>query len=124
MRALRVRAPVLIRFSFWQRVRRVQEWQGSRTRETPPIESREPIGTFLQHGAALTISLGAGTGLHFEDTRHRLALCRRASLERKLEQHSLMSLLTTREVCTTGSGPLERILSRTTRGRTGHEIKN
>ena len=57
-------------------------------------------------------------------SRHRLALCRRASLERKLEQHSLMSLLTTREVCTTGSGPLERILSRTTRGRTGHEIKN
>ena len=50
-------------------------------------------------GAALTISLGAGTGLHFEDTRHRLALCRRAFLERKLAAPARVSLSTTRELC-------------------------
>ena len=56
---------------------------------------------FFRMGAALTISLGAGTGLHFEHTRHCLALSR-AFLERKLAQHPLVSLstsTTTREVC-------------------------
>ena len=50
-------------------------------------------------GAALTIPLGAGTGLRLEDTRHRLALCRCAFLERKLAAPALVSLSTTRELC-------------------------
>ena len=46
----------------------------------------------------LTIPLGAGTGLRLEDTRHRLALCRRAFLERKLAAPARQPL-TTRELC-------------------------
>ena len=50
------------------------------------LRAESRLGLFRM-GAALTISLGAGTGLHFEDTKDRLALytvCRRAFLERKL----------------------------------------
>ena len=49
-------------------------------------------------GAALTVSLGAGTGLQSEDNRHRLALCGRASMERKLALPA-RARSTTRELC-------------------------
>ena len=56
--------------------------QGHVRRQQLRDESR--LELFFTVGAALTIPLGAGTGLRLEDTRHRLALCRRAFLERKL----------------------------------------
>ena len=66
---------------YWPAARRASKngrGQGHERRKQLRGESR--LEPFLRMGAALTISLGAGTGLHFEDTRHRLALCRRALL--------------------------------------------
>ena len=56
--------------------------QGHERRKQLRDESR--LELFFRVGAALTISLGAGTGMQLEDTSHGLALCRRAFLERKL----------------------------------------
>ena len=48
------------------------------------LRDERRLELFFRMGAALTISLGAGTGMQLEDTSHRLALCHRAPMERKL----------------------------------------
>ena len=55
-----------------------ERYRGTERRKQLRDESR--LGLFFRVGA----HHGAGTGLRLEDTRHRLALCRRAFLERKL----------------------------------------
>ena len=90
LRELRVRAPVLkllaARKAFEQEryrgVRGARYLRGTESRKQLRDERR--LELFFR---TLTISLGAGAGLQFEDTRHRLALCRRVcrhALERKL----------------------------------------
>ena len=91
LRELRVRAPVLkllaARKAFEQEryrgVRGARYLRGTESRKQLRDERR--LELFFR---TLTISLGAGAGLQFEDTRHRLALCRRvcrhALMERKL----------------------------------------
>ena len=76
-----------------------ERYQGTETRETPTIESREPIGTFLQDGR----------GAHYITRRwHRHAVgghqapprwCRLALQWNASLQHPLVSLSTTRELC-------------------------
>ena len=81
MRALRARAPILKSLAA-RKASKNGRGQGRVRRQQLRDESR--LELFFRVGAALTIPLGAGTGLRLEDTRHRLALCRRAFLERKL----------------------------------------
>ena len=81
MRALRARAAIL-KLLAARKARKNGRGHGHERRQQLRDESR--LELFFRMGAALTISLGAGTGLQLEDTRHRLALCRRAFLERKL----------------------------------------
>ena len=81
MRALRVRAPIL-KLLAARKACEQERYRGTERRQQLRDESR--LELFFRVGAALTIPLGAGTGLRLEDTRHRLALCRRAFLERKL----------------------------------------
>ena len=79
--ALRARASVLNVLAARKALEQ-ERYRGTERRQQLRDERR--LELFFRMGAALTILLGAGTGLHFEDTRHRLALCRRAFLERKL----------------------------------------
>ena len=60
--------------------------QGHETRDAnmKQLRAESRLELFFRMDATLTISLGAGTGMQLEDTSHRLALCRRAFLERKL----------------------------------------
>ena len=81
MRALRARAAIL-KLLAARKALKNGRGQGHERRQQLRDESR--LELFFRVGAALTIPLGAGTGLRLEDTRHRLALCRRAFLERKL----------------------------------------
>ena len=81
MRALRARAAIL-KLLAARKALKNGRGQGHVRRQQLRDESR--LELFFREGAALTIPLGAGTGLRLEDTRHRLALCRRAFLERKL----------------------------------------
>ena len=81
MRALRARAPILF-FLAAREAFKNGRGKGHVRRKQLRDESR--LELFFRVGAALTISLGAGTGMQLEDTSHRLALCRRAFLERKL----------------------------------------
>ena len=81
MRALRVRAPIL-KILAARKAYKQERYRGTERRQQLRDESR--LELFFRMGAALTISLGAGTGMQLEDTSHRLALCRRAFLERKL----------------------------------------
>ena len=81
MRTLRARSPILKSLAA-RKAYEQERYRGTERRQQLRDESR--LELFFRMGAALTILLGAGTGLHFEDTRHRLALCRRAFLERKL----------------------------------------
>ena len=81
MRALRVRAPIL-KILAARKAYKQERYRGTERRQQLRDESR--LDPFFRERAARTTPLGAGTGLHFEDTRHRLALCRRAFLERKL----------------------------------------
>ena len=79
-RSVRVRPS----YFFWQRVRRSSRRGTEVTERRQQLRDERRLELFFRVGAALTIPLGAGTGLRLEDTRHRLALCRRAFLERKL----------------------------------------
>ena len=81
MRALRARAAIL-KLLAARKALKNGRGQGHERRQQLRDESR--LELFFRVGAALIIPLGAGTGLRLEDTRHRLALCRRAFLERKL----------------------------------------
>ena len=81
MRALRAHAAVLKSLAARKALKNGRG-QGHERRQQLRDESR--LELFFRVGAALTISLGAGTGMQLEDTSHRLALCRRAFLERKL----------------------------------------
>ena len=81
MRALRAHAAVLKSLAARKALEQ-ERYRGTERRQQLRDESR--LELFFRVGAALTIPLGAGTGLRLEDTRHRLALCRRAFLERKL----------------------------------------
>ena len=81
MRALRARAAIL-KLLAARKALKNGRGQGHERRQQLRDESR--LELFFRMGAALTISLGAGTGMQLEDTSHRLALCRRAFLERKL----------------------------------------
>ena len=81
MRALRAHAAVLKSLAARKALKNGRG-QGHERRQQLRDESR--LELFFRVGAALTIPLGAGTGLRLEDTRHRLTLCRRAFLERKL----------------------------------------
>ena len=81
MRALRARAPVL-KFLAARKAYEQERYRGTDRRQQLRAESR--LELFFRMGAALTISLGAGTGMQLEDTSHRLALCHHAFLERKL----------------------------------------
>ena len=96
MRALRVRAPIL-KLLAARKACEQERYRGTERRQQLRDESR--LELFFREGAALTIPLGAGTGLRLEDTRHRLALCRRAFLERKLAAPAREPLSTTRELC-------------------------
>ena len=92
MRALRAHAAVLK--SLAARMALEQErYRSTERRKQLRDESR--LELFFRVGAALTIPLGAGTGLRLEDTRHRLAA---RSWSASL-QHPLVSLSTTRELC-------------------------
>ena len=81
MRALHARAAIL-KLLAARKALKNGRGQGHVRRQQLRDERR--LELFFRVGAALTIPLGAGTGLRLEDTRHRLALCRRAFLERKL----------------------------------------
>ena len=81
MRALRVRAPILKSLAT-RKACEQERYRGTERRQQLRDERR--LELFFRTGAALTVSLGAGTGMQLEDTSHRLALCRRAFLERKL----------------------------------------
>ena len=81
MRALRAHAAVLKPLAARKALKNGRG-QGHVRRQQLRDERR--LELFFRTGAALTVSLGAGTGLQLEDTSHRLALCRRAFLERKL----------------------------------------
>ena len=80
MRALRARAPVL-KFLAARKAYEQERYRDTERRQQLRAESR--LELFFRMGAALTLSLGAGTGLQLEDTRH----------------HPLVSLPTTRELC-------------------------
>ena len=67
MRALRVRAPIL-KILAARKAYKQERYRGTERRQQLRDESRLEI--FFRMGAALTISLGAGTGLQLEDTRH------------------------------------------------------
>ena len=69
MRALRARAPVL-KFLAARKALEQERYRGTERRKQLRDERRWEL--FFRMGAALTISLGAGTGLQLEDTRHRL----------------------------------------------------
>ena len=69
MRALRVRAPIL-KLLAARKALKNGRGQGHERRQQLRDESR--LELFFRMGAALTISLGAGTGMQLEDTRHRL----------------------------------------------------
>ena len=64
----------------------IKHWYTERRKQ---LRDESRLELFFRMGAALTLSLGAGTGLQLEDTRHRLG---GASLH-----HPLVSLSTTRE---------------------------
>ena len=81
MRALRARAAVLKSLAA-RKASKNGRVKGHVRRQQLRDERR--LELFFRMGAALTISLGAGTGMQLEDTSHGLALCRRAFLERKL----------------------------------------
>ena len=68
MRALRVRAPIL-KILAARKAYKQERYRGTERRQQLRDESR--LELFFRMGAALTISLGAGTGLQLEDTRHR-----------------------------------------------------
>ena len=93
MRALRARAAIL-KLLAARKALKNGRGQGHERRQQLRGESR--LELFFRMGAAPTVSLGAGTGLQLEDTRHRRdgASLRSASL-----QHPLVSLSTTRELC-------------------------
>ena len=71
MRALRARAPILKSLAA-RKAYEQERYRGAERRQQLRDESR--LELFFRMGAALTISLGAGTGLQLEDTSHRLAL--------------------------------------------------
>ena len=81
MRALRARAPILKSLAARKALKNGRGLGHVRRQQ---LRDERRLELFFRVGAALTIPLGAGTGLRLEDTRHRLALCRRAFLERKL----------------------------------------
>ena len=76
MRALRARAAIL-KLLAARKALKNGRGQGHERRKQLRDERR--LELFFRMGAALTISLGAGTGLQLEDTRHRTL-----QLERKL----------------------------------------
>ncbi len=69
MRALRARAPVL-KLLAARKALEQERYRGTERRKQLRDERR--LELFFRTGAALTLSLGAGTGLQLEDTRHRL----------------------------------------------------
>ena len=81
MRTLRARAAVLKSLAAHKAYEQ-ERYRGTERRQQLRDERR--LELFFRMGAALTISLGAGTGMQLEDTSHRLALCHRAPMERKL----------------------------------------
>ena len=81
MRALRARAAIL---KLLAARKAFKNGRGKGHVRRQQLRDERRLELFFRVGAALTIPLGAGTGLRLEDTRHRLALCRRAFLERKL----------------------------------------
>ena len=89
MRALRARAPILKSLAARKALEQ-ERYRGTERRKQLRDERR--LELFFRTGAALTLSLGAGTGLHLEDTRHRLALCHRASMERMNGVYALISV--------------------------------
>ena len=71
MRTLRARAAVLKSLAARKAYEQEEErYRGTERRQQLRDERR--LELFFRVGAALTISLGAGTGMQFEDTRHRL----------------------------------------------------
>ena len=96
MRALRAHAAVLKPLAARKALKNGRG-QGHERRQQLRDESR--LELFFRMGAALTISLGAGTGMQLEDTtatvsHYAVARSWSASL-----QHPLVSLSTTRELC-------------------------
>ena len=98
MRALRARA-ALLKLLVARKASKNGRGQGHEKRKQLRAESR--LECFFRMGAALTISLGAGTGLHFEDTRQQHTVSHYATARpwSASLQHPLVSLSTTREVC-------------------------
>ena len=84
MRALRVRAPILKLLAARKELKALKNGRGQGHERRQQLRDESRLELFFTVGAALTIPLGAGTGMQLEDTSHRLALCRRAFLERKL----------------------------------------
>ena len=78
MRALRARAPIL---KLLAARKALKNGRGKGHVRRQQLRDERRLELFFRTGAALTVSLGAGTGLQLEDTSHRLALCRRAFLE-------------------------------------------
>ena len=92
MRTLRAHAAVL-KLLAARKALEQERYRGTERRQQLRDERRLELS--FRMGAALTLSLGAGTGLQLEDTRHRLGGARwSASLH-----HPLVSLSTTRELC-------------------------
>ena len=67
MRTLRARAAVL-KILTARKAYEQERYRGTERRQQLRGESR--LELFFRMGAALTVSLGAGTGLQLEDTRH------------------------------------------------------
>ena len=92
MRALRARAPILTSLAARKALKNGRGL-GHVRRQQLRDESR--LELFFRMGAALTISLGAGTGMQFEDTRHRLGgadfKCRRATQAKTINNKAVRS---------------------------------
>ena len=84
MRALRAHAAVLKSLAARKALKNGTPLRGKGHVRRQQLRDERRLELFFRMGAALTISLGAGTGMQLEDTSHRLALCRRAFLEHKL----------------------------------------
>ena len=71
-RSVRVRPslPILFFFCSARKAFEQERYRGTERRQQLRDERR--LELFFRMGAALTISLGTGTGLQLEDTRHRL----------------------------------------------------
>ena len=96
MRTLRAHAAVLKSLTA-RKAYEQERYRGTERRQQLRDESR--LELFFRVGAALTIPLGAGTGLRLEDTRRTASHYVAARSWSASLQHPLVSLSTTREVC-------------------------